>query len=81
LIRSVFLAAETPTSRKARDVRHPACDSSAPQDGRQLEQACYWIVSAPVDCWLWLVAQAQALNVPILSADAVLDQYDVKRIW
>ncbi len=29
----------------------------------------------------WLVAQAQALNVPILSADAVLDQYDVKRLW
>jgi len=28
-----------------------------------------------------LVAQAQELNVPILSADAVLDQYDVKRIW
>lgn len=28
-----------------------------------------------------LVAQAQALNVPILSADAVLDQYDVKRVW
>jgi PIN domain nuclease of toxin-antitoxin system len=28
-----------------------------------------------------LVAQAQALNVPILSADAVLDQYDVKRLW
>jgi PIN domain nuclease of toxin-antitoxin system len=25
-----------------------------------------------------LVAQAQALNVPILSADNVLDQYDVK---
>lgn len=28
-----------------------------------------------------LVAQAQALNVPIVSADALLDQYDVKRIW
>jgi PIN domain nuclease of toxin-antitoxin system len=28
-----------------------------------------------------LVAQAQALNVPILSADTVLDQYDVKRLW
>jgi PIN domain nuclease of toxin-antitoxin system len=28
-----------------------------------------------------LVAQAQSLNVPILSADAVLDQYDIKRIW
>ena len=28
-----------------------------------------------------LVAQAQALNVPILSADTVLDQYDVKRVW
>jgi len=28
-----------------------------------------------------LVAQAQDLNVPILSADAILDQYDVKRIW
>lgn len=28
-----------------------------------------------------LVAQAQALNVPILSADTILDQYDVKRLW
>jgi PIN domain nuclease of toxin-antitoxin system len=28
-----------------------------------------------------LVAQAQALNAPILSADPVLDQYDVKRLW
>jgi PIN domain nuclease of toxin-antitoxin system len=28
-----------------------------------------------------LVAQAQALNLPILSADAVLDQYDVKGVW
>jgi PIN domain nuclease of toxin-antitoxin system len=28
-----------------------------------------------------LVAQAQALNLPILSGDAVLDRYDVKRIW
>jgi PIN domain nuclease of toxin-antitoxin system len=28
-----------------------------------------------------LVAQAQALNAPILSADKVLDQYDVKRVW
>jgi PIN domain nuclease of toxin-antitoxin system len=28
-----------------------------------------------------LVAQAQALNAPILSADATLDQYDVKRLW
>lgn len=28
-----------------------------------------------------LVAQAQALNVPILSADQVLDKYDIKRIW
>jgi PIN domain nuclease of toxin-antitoxin system len=28
-----------------------------------------------------LVAQAQSLNVPILSADRVLDQYDVKRLW
>ncbi|HEX6502772.1 MAG TPA: type II toxin-antitoxin system VapC family toxin [Terriglobales bacterium] len=28
-----------------------------------------------------LVAQAQALNVPILSADSVLDQYDVQRLW
>lgn len=28
-----------------------------------------------------LVAQAQALNVPILSADTVLDRYDVKRVW
>ena len=28
-----------------------------------------------------LVAQAQGLNVPILSADTILDQYDVKRLW
>ena len=28
-----------------------------------------------------LVAQAQALDVPILSADAVLDGYGVRRIW
>jgi PIN domain nuclease of toxin-antitoxin system len=28
-----------------------------------------------------LVAQAQAMNVPILSADEILDRYDVKRIW
>jgi PIN domain nuclease of toxin-antitoxin system len=28
-----------------------------------------------------LVAQAQALNVPVLSGDSVLDQYDVQRIW
>ena len=28
-----------------------------------------------------LVAQAQGLNLPILSADTVLDQYDVKRLW
>ncbi len=28
-----------------------------------------------------LVAQAQDLNVPILSADRTLDQYDVKRLW
>jgi PIN domain nuclease of toxin-antitoxin system len=28
-----------------------------------------------------LVAQAQLLSVPILSADAVLDRYDVKRLW
>ena len=28
-----------------------------------------------------LVAQAQDLNVPILSADSTLDQYGVKRIW
>ncbi len=28
-----------------------------------------------------LVAQAQDLNVPILSGDAVLDRYDVKRLW
>jgi PIN domain nuclease of toxin-antitoxin system len=28
-----------------------------------------------------LVAQAQALNVPILSVDEILDRYDVKRIW
>ncbi|MGO8794381.1 MAG: type II toxin-antitoxin system VapC family toxin [Candidatus Sulfotelmatobacter sp.] len=28
-----------------------------------------------------LVAQAQSLNIPILSADALLDQYHVKRLW
>jgi PIN domain nuclease of toxin-antitoxin system len=28
-----------------------------------------------------LVAQAQSLGVSILSADAVLDRYDVKRLW
>jgi PIN domain nuclease of toxin-antitoxin system len=28
-----------------------------------------------------LVAQAQSLKVPILSADAILDRYDVKRLW
>ena len=28
-----------------------------------------------------LVAQAQALNTPILSADTVLDRYDIKRLW
>lgn len=28
-----------------------------------------------------LVAQAQSLNLPILSADALLDAYDVRRIW
>ena len=28
-----------------------------------------------------LVAQAQDLNVPILSADRVLDQYDLRRVW
>ncbi len=28
-----------------------------------------------------LVAQAQALGAPILSADRALDEYDVRRIW
>jgi PIN domain nuclease of toxin-antitoxin system len=28
-----------------------------------------------------LVAQAQALNLPILSADRALDEYDVQRVW
>jgi len=28
-----------------------------------------------------LVAQAQELNVPILSSDPLLDRYDVKRLW
>jgi PIN domain nuclease of toxin-antitoxin system len=28
-----------------------------------------------------LVAQAQSLSVPIVSADRVLDQYEVKRLW
>ena len=28
-----------------------------------------------------LIAQAQSMNMPILSADAVLDGYDVRRLW
>lgn len=28
-----------------------------------------------------LIAQAQLLKTPIVSADSVLDRYDVKRIW
>lgn len=28
-----------------------------------------------------LVAQAQAFNMPIVSADSVLDRYDIQRIW
>jgi PIN domain nuclease of toxin-antitoxin system len=28
-----------------------------------------------------LVAQAQSSNTPIVSADPVLDRYDIKRIW
>jgi PIN domain nuclease of toxin-antitoxin system len=28
-----------------------------------------------------LVAQAQALNSPVVSADAVFDRYGVQRIW
>ncbi len=28
-----------------------------------------------------LVAQAQAMHLPILSADRVLDEYDIKRLW
>jgi PIN domain nuclease of toxin-antitoxin system len=28
-----------------------------------------------------LVAQAQSLNIPIISADTILDAYDIKRIW
>jgi PIN domain nuclease of toxin-antitoxin system len=28
-----------------------------------------------------LVAQAEALNLPILSADRGLDDYDVRRVW
>jgi len=28
-----------------------------------------------------LVAQAQSLNVPILSADRLLDLYQIKRLW
>jgi PIN domain nuclease of toxin-antitoxin system len=27
------------------------------------------------------VAQAQALNLPILSADRALDEFDVRRVW
>jgi PIN domain nuclease of toxin-antitoxin system len=28
-----------------------------------------------------LVAQAQSLNAPIVSADAILDKYGVRRLW
>jgi PIN domain nuclease of toxin-antitoxin system len=28
-----------------------------------------------------LVAQAQAMLIPILSADHILDEYDIKRLW
>jgi PIN domain nuclease of toxin-antitoxin system len=28
-----------------------------------------------------LVAQAQDLNLPVLSADRALDRYDVRRVW
>jgi PIN domain nuclease of toxin-antitoxin system len=28
-----------------------------------------------------LIAQAEELRVPILSADSILDRYDVKRLW
>jgi PIN domain nuclease of toxin-antitoxin system len=28
-----------------------------------------------------LIAQAQSLDLPILSADAILDRYNVKRLW
>ena len=28
-----------------------------------------------------LVAQAQAMNIPILSVDAALDHYGIRRIW
>jgi len=28
-----------------------------------------------------LVAQAQDLNIPIVSSDRLLDLYDVKRLW
>ena len=28
-----------------------------------------------------LVGQAQSLNVPIVSADAILDKYGVRRLW
>jgi PIN domain nuclease of toxin-antitoxin system len=28
-----------------------------------------------------LAAQAQSLNVPVLSADAILDRYDIRRLW
>jgi PIN domain nuclease of toxin-antitoxin system len=28
-----------------------------------------------------LVAQAHAMNVPIVSADRVLDHYEVQRLW
>lgn len=28
-----------------------------------------------------LVAQAQSLKLPILSSDAALDKYDVRRVW
>jgi PIN domain nuclease of toxin-antitoxin system len=28
-----------------------------------------------------LAAQAQSLNMPVISADAILDRYDIKRLW
>lgn len=28
-----------------------------------------------------LVAQAQCLDVPVLSADAIFDRYDIRRVW
>jgi len=40
---------------------------------------CQPITATPFD--RILIAQAQDLHLPVLSADRALDQYDVRRIW